>query len=174
MTPRWVKLELDIRTFDAERFTEYVDRCQATGIRLATLAELGDTAAHRRALSELNKECSADIPDRGEFYTFEEYVERRIDVPSFDPRGVVIALDDGRWCGLAVTSDHRSAGYVFNEMTGVRAAYRRRGISVAMKTIGIGFAALCGVDRIRTVHHPSNVAVIEMNRRLGYVDAAWD
>ena len=38
----------------------------------------------------------------------------------------------------------------------------------------IGFAALCGVDRIRTVHHPANVAVIEMNRRLGYVDAAWD
>ena len=174
MTPRWVKLELDIRNFDAERFTEYVDRCQATGIRLATLAELGDTAAHRRALYELNKECSADIPDRGEFYTFEEYVECRIDVTSFDPRGAVIALDDGQWCGLAVTSDHRSAGYVFNEMTGVRAAYRRRGISVAMKTIGIGFASLCGVDRIRTVHHPSNVAVIEMNRRLGYVDAAWD
>jgi hypothetical protein len=98
MTPRWVKLELDVATFDVVRFSGYVNRCQAAGIRLATLAELGDTAAHRRALYELNKECSADI----------------------------------------------------------------------------GFAALCGVDRIRTVHHPANVAVIEMNRRLGYVDAAWD
>jgi hypothetical protein len=34
------------------------------------------------------------------------------------------------------------------------------------------FATVCGVDRIRTVHHPANVAAIEMNRRLGYVDAA--
>ena len=174
MTPHWVKLELDARTFDPERFRGYAERCQAAGIRLATLADLGDTTVHRRALYELNKECSADIPGRGAFYTFDEYVERRIDVPSFDPRGVVIALDDGVWCGMAATSDHRSAGYVFNEMTGVRAAYRRRGISVAMKTAGIGFGAHCGVDRIRTVHHPANTAVIEMNRRLGFVDAEWD
>jgi hypothetical protein len=124
--------------------------------------------------TELNKECSADIPGRGEFYTFEEYVECRIDVPSFDARGVVIALDGAGWCGLAATSDHRSAGYVFNEMTGVKAAFRRRGISVAMKTADVKFAGLCGVDMIRTVHHPANAAVIEMNRRLGYVDAEWD
>jgi hypothetical protein len=45
---------------------------------------------------------------------------------------------------------------------------------MAMKTIGIGFAGLCGVDKIRTVHHPANTAAIEMNRRLGYVDAEWD
>jgi GNAT superfamily N-acetyltransferase len=174
MARDWVKLELDVRTFDAARFTEYAERCRTAGIRLSTLAELGDTPGHRRALYELNKECSADIPERGEFYTFEEYLGRRIDVPSFDARGVVIALDDDEWSGLAVTSDHRSAGYVFNEMTGVKAAYRGRGIGVAMKTIGIGFAGLCGVDKIRTIHHPANTAAIEMNRRLGYVDAEWD
>ena len=81
----WVKLELDVRALDAARFTQYAERCQAAGIRLVTLAGLGDTPAHRRALYELNKECSADIPERGEFYTFEEYLARRIDAPSFDP-----------------------------------------------------------------------------------------
>jgi hypothetical protein len=170
----WVKLELDVKTFDAARFARYLERCRDAGIRLTTLAELGDTAGHRRSLYELNKECSADIPDRGEFYTFEEYLKRRIDVPAYDPRGVVIALDDDVWCGLAATSDHRSSGFVFNEMTGVKAAYRGRGISIAMKTVGIEFADLCGVDKIRTLHHPANTAAIEMNRRLGYVDAEWD
>jgi GNAT superfamily N-acetyltransferase len=174
MVRDWVKLELDVRTFDPARFTRYVERCQAVGIRLVTLAELGDAPGRRRALYELNKECSADIPERGAFYTFEEYRERRIEVPSFDARGVVIALDGDTWSGLAVTSDHRSDGYVFNEMTGVKTSYRRRGIAVAMKVAGIGFAGLCGVHNIRTLHHPANTAAIEMNRRLGYTDADWE
>jgi len=59
-------------------------------------------------------------------------------------------------------------------MTGVTAAYRRKGIAVAMKVAGIGSAGLCGVDKIRTVHHPANTAAIEMNRRLGYTDAEWE
>jgi hypothetical protein len=174
MSDRWVKLELDVNTFDAARFDMYVRRCQDAGIRLTTLAELGDTPQNRRALYELNKECSADIPGRGQFYTFDEYIERRIEVPSYDPRGVVIALDDDIWCGLAATSDHRAAGFVFNEMTGLRTAYRGRGLSIAMKTFGIGFARLCGVDKIRTIHHPDNNGAIGMNRNLGYIDAEWD
>ncbi|MFB7137767.1 GNAT family N-acetyltransferase [Streptomyces sp. NPDC056237] len=174
MPDRWVKLELDVNTFDAARFDRYVKRCQDAGIRLITMAELGDTPQHQRALYELNKECSADIPGRGEFYTFDEYFECRIDVPSYDPRGVVIALDDDTWCGLAATSDRRATGFVFNEMTGVRSAYRSRGLSIAMKTFGMGFARLCGVDRIRTIHHPANRSAIGMNRRLGYIDAEWD
>lgn len=170
---RWVTRELDVNAFDAARFATYVKRCRDASIRLTTMAELGDTARQRRMLYELNKECSADIPDRGEFHTFDEYIERRIEVPSYDPRGVVIALDDDVWCGLSATSDHRSSGCVFNEMTGVKAVYRGRGIALAMKAFGTGFAALCGVDRIRTIHHPGNTAVIAMNRRLGYVDAEW-
>ncbi|MFE0689231.1 GNAT family N-acetyltransferase [Streptomyces xiamenensis] len=172
METRWVRLELDVTGFEAERFAPYVERCLGAGIRLVTLDELGDTARNRQALYALNKECAADIPERGEFYTYDAYVRQRIEIPSYAPRGVVIALDgDGGWIGMSATSDHRSSGFVFNELTGVRAAFRGRGISLAMKTFGIGFAARCGVDRIRTVHHPANTAAIEMNRRLGYVDA---
>lgn len=178
MADHWVKLELDIRTFDAARFEKYLERCRGAGIRLTTLEELGDTPRNRRRLYDLNKECSADIPDRGAFYSYEEYVERRVEVPSFTPRGVVIAVDgagDGDpWCGMAATSDWRSDGFVFNEMTGVRAACRGRGISIAMKVFGIDFARHCEVDTVRTFHHPANASAIAMNRRLGYVDARWN
>ncbi|MPY43898.1 hypothetical protein FNH04_29560 [Streptomyces phyllanthi] len=74
---------------------------------------------------------------------------------------------------MAATSDQRASGFVLNEMTGVRAPYRGRGISVAMKTYGIGFPGLCGVSTVRTFHHPLNVAAIAMNRTMGYVDATW-
>ncbi|MEU3825062.1 GNAT family N-acetyltransferase [Streptomyces sp. SID486] len=168
MTGQWVRLELDVAAFDASAYETYVDRCRAAGIRLTTLAELGDTPEHRRALYELNKECSADIPERGAFYSFEEYAERRFAAAGYDPRGVVIALDGDTWIGMAATSVHE--GFVFNEMTGVRAAYRGRGISIAMKTLGLRFARECGAARVRTFHHPANANAIAMNRRMGFVD----
>ncbi|MFF8617618.1 GNAT family N-acetyltransferase [Streptomyces sp. NPDC015350] len=169
MADHWVKLELDINSFDPTHFEKYVTRCRAEGIRLATLDELGDTPEHRRALYELNKECSADIPERGEFHSFEKYVELRFEAASYDPRGVVIAMDGDTWIGMAATSSH--GDFVFNEMTGVRAGYRGRGISIAMKTFGMGFARQSGAGRVRTFHHPANTNAIAMNRRMGFVDS---
>ncbi|MCX2925254.1 hypothetical protein [Streptomyces sp. NEAU-W12] len=48
MTVPWVKLELDVAAFDAPHFETYVTRCREDGIRLTTLAQLGDTPEHRR------------------------------------------------------------------------------------------------------------------------------
>jgi hypothetical protein len=172
MADQWVKLELDLTTCPVQRFEPYLEACRGAGIRLTTLAALGDTPDHRRMLYELNKECSADIPDRGEFYTFDEYVQQRIEVPSYDPLGIVIALDGDTWVGMAASSKH--SGFVFNEMTGVKAGYRGRGISVAMKACGLSFAELCGVTTVRTLHHPANANAIAMNRTMGYVDAEWE
>ncbi|MEV6162450.1 GNAT family N-acetyltransferase [Streptomyces sp. NPDC052052] len=169
MTRHWVTLELDVDTFDADRFQPYVTRCHDEGIRLTTLAELGDTPEHRCALYELNKECSADIPERGAFYSFDEYTELRLEVPSYDPRGVVIAQDGEAWIGMAATSAH--GDIAFNEMTGVRAGYRGRGLALAMKTFGMEFVRTCGARRVRTVHHPAHTSAIAMNRTLGFVDA---
>jgi RimJ/RimL family protein N-acetyltransferase len=171
MTGHWVKLELDVASFDERRFEEYVARCHAEGIHLTTLAELGDTPEHRRALYDLNKECSADIPERGEFFSYDEFTERRIAVPSYDPRGVVLALDGDAWIGMSATSDH--GDIVFNEMTGVRAAHRGRGISVAMKIFGMSFVKALGARTVRTLHHPANASAIAMNRKLGFVDATF-
>ncbi|WP_078941122.1 GNAT family N-acetyltransferase [Streptomyces cellulosae] len=166
----WVKLELDVAEFNQNHFERYVTKCQSQGLRFTTLADLGDTPEHRRALYELNKECAADIPERGEFYSFDEYVEQRFEVASYDPRGVVIALDGEAWVGMAATSRHED--FMFNEMTGVRASYRGQGVSIAMKTFGVTFAQQCGASTVRTFHHPANASAIAMNRKMGYVDAA--
>ncbi|MGW0706190.1 GNAT family N-acetyltransferase [Streptomyces sp. NPDC002643] len=173
MTIDWVRLQLDVTDFDLARFQPYVDKCRTSGIRLTTLSELGDTPDNRRALYELNKVCSADIPERGEFFSYEEYHRLRFEAPAYDPRGVVVALDGERWVGMAATSDRRKSGFVFNEMTGVRSCHRGRGLSLAMKTFGIGFAGMCGVSTVRTLHHPANAHAIAMNRTLGYVEADW-
>ncbi|MGW5864856.1 hypothetical protein ACWFRJ_22090 [Streptomyces sp. NPDC055239] len=53
---------------------------------------------------------------RGEFYTYDEYVAQRIEVPTFDPHGVVLALDGESWVGMATTSI-QPEGHAFSEMT---------------------------------------------------------
>lgn len=171
--PQWVKLELDVTGFDEALFTHYVDRCLGQGITFVTLADLGDTDDHRLALYELNKECSADIPERGQFYSREEYFLERIEVPTFSPRGVMIVRDGEQWVGMAVLSDGREKGYAFSEMTGVTRPYRGRGIAISMKVLGVAFVRDCGLDVVRTVHHPKNEAMIALNRQLGYVDGTW-
>lgn len=173
MSVDWVRLELDISRFEPTRFADLMAEVQGAGIRLTTLAELGNTTAQQQSLHALNAECAADILDRGPFFTWSEFRRMRLDGPSFEPHGVVVAFDRDSWVGLAATSDHREHGYVFNELTGAVRGHRGRGIALAMKVRGMDFASRCGVHIARTVHHPRNLAMIALNRRLGYVDATW-
>lgn len=169
MVVEWVRLKLDLDAFNEARFAPYLRRCRQAGIEFTTMAALGDTAAHRHALYELNKTCSADIPERGEFYTFDEYLAQRIEIPTYDPQGVVLALDGASWIGMAAAS-LRPEGHAFSEMTGVLASHRGRGIALAMKLLTIGYARSHGVHWLRAFHHPGNTSAIGMNRRLGFVD----
>lgn len=168
--PDWVRLQLDIDGFDDHGFESYLSRARASGVDFATMAELGDTPDHRRALYDLNKTCSEDIPDRGKFYTFEEYVAQRIDVPTFNLSGVVLALHCNKWIGMSATSLHADKGLAFSEMTGVLAPYRGQGLSLAMKLLAIRFVRSSGYRWLTTFHHPRNASAIAMNRRLGFVD----
>lgn len=164
----WVRLELGVETFDDSEFEPYLQRAQASGIGFTTMAELGDTVDHRRALYELNRTCSADIPGRGTFYTYDEYVEQRIEVGTFDPRGVVLATRDGSWIGMSSTSLRPAEGFAFSEMTGVLAPYRGQGLSLALKLLAIRFVRASGYRRLVAFHHPGNTSAIAMNRRLGF------
>ena len=168
----WVRLELDVEKFDDAKFEPYLQQAQTSGISFTTMAELGDTPEHRRALYDLNKTCSADIPDRGMFYTYDEYVTQRIDVATFNPAGVVLATRNGAWIGMSTTSLHPAEGYAFSEMTGVLAPHRRQGLSLALKLLSIRFVRSSGYRRLVTFHHPRNTSAIAMNRRLGFVDQA--
>ncbi|MEV4512592.1 GNAT family N-acetyltransferase [Dactylosporangium sp. NPDC049525] len=166
----WVRLELDVEQFNDAEFEPYLQRARTAGTAFTTMAQLGDTAPHRRALYELNKTCSADIPDRGTFYTYAEYLAQRIDVATFNPSGVVLATRDDAWIGMSTTSLHPDKGYAFAEMTGVLAPHRGQGLSLALKLLAIRFVRASGYRRLLTFHHPRNTSAIAMNRRLGFVD----
>lgn len=169
----WVRLELDLSGFDETPHLPALERAADEGIVLTTMAALGDTEQHRRALWELNRTCAADIPGRGGFPSYEEYAVDRLGVASYRPDGVVVALDGDRWVGLSATSlrvdDDLGVGrYAFNEMTGVIGSHRGRGLGTAMKVHAIRFARAKRYRLMRTIHHPDNLAAIRMNLRLGF------
>lgn len=170
---QWVKLELDLSEFDSGRYADISHRVVESGVVLSSLAGEGDTASNRRRLYELNAVYSADIPGRGKFHTWDEYQQVRLQSPSFDPEGVVLAIDGDQWVGMSGLSHRDGIEYAFAEMTGTTASHRGQGIATAMKVAGTEFARRIGVSSIRTVHHPENFAMIALNRRLGYRDASW-
>ncbi len=88
----WVRLELDVSRFDPAPFAPLLRQAKAAGVSLATMHEISDV----RALYELNKICSGDIPGREEFYSYEDYVTGRINVPCYDAAGVILAMGDGQ------------------------------------------------------------------------------
>ena len=165
-----VKLQLDVTSFNGAAFQSCLERCKQSGLRFSTVAEADAGPVANRMLYELNKTCSADIPDRGAFYTFEEYVAQRINVPFYDPRGVVLAIDHGTWVGMAATSVYPDRGYALSEMTGVLRSYRGQGVSIAMKVLAIEYVRDRGLRWIRTGNGSANAPAIAMNRRLGFVD----
>ena len=170
MEPRWVEMSLDVDRFDGGRFAGTVEACLRRGIAFTSMSALGDDEANRRRLYDLNRTCSADIPERGPFFTYDEWRAQRIDAVGYDPASVILALDGEAWVGMSAASDHRHDGYFFNEMTGVIRSHRRQGIATALKVLLVERARGCGVARIDTFHHPGNRAPIELNRRLGYVE----
>lgn len=160
--------QLDLATFDDTPFVSYLTRNKLQGIRFHTLAGLGDTLENRRKLYELNKQCSADIPGRGKFFTFENYCKVRFNSPFYRPEGVIVALHNDAWVGLTAVTYHPAGNFCFNEMTGVLRAYRGRGIAKALKLVGIRFAHTIGAATVRTFNDADNHGILAVNRQLGY------
>jgi GNAT superfamily N-acetyltransferase len=169
MTVEWVKLKLFLADFDEQAIADRAAQTDLSGISLVSLDKMAWGTAERRKLYELNRECSRDIPERGEFYSFPEYVEQRIEAASFDPRCVVVAIRGREWIGMTAASNHLDQGFMFDEMTGVLSAYRGRGLSLCLKLANIRRMRDLGATVIHTMHNVHNTAAIEMNRKLGYV-----
>lgn len=105
MEREFIKLVLDLSIFDERPFASEIKSCMDQGISFSSIAELGDTEANRLRLYELNKLCSRDIPGRGEFFSYEEFSQRRFG-EHYDPCGVIIGIFGNQWIGMCATSNH--------------------------------------------------------------------
>jgi GNAT superfamily N-acetyltransferase len=170
---RDVPSELDVHSFDLTRFAGLEERFRGLGIEIKTLPELEKDPERNRKLYDLDWEISLSVPGdlaagigrRG----LDKYVEYAITGPSALPEGFFVAVKGEEFIGLSHVLSVEKGVSLYQGLTGVKPAYRRQEIGLAMKVRGIAYAKATGHARIRAENDAKNIPMLAMNERLGFV-----
>lgn len=175
---RYFESRLDVPAFDFAPWQDVLPTVEARGFEIKTWADFPDDAEHRRKFYEMFADIREDVPrpEPATPISFEQLSTWVFDSPYFLPDANFIAVDTktGTWAGYSAlwlpdAGDHLGTG-----LTGVRRAYRRNKLALAMKLRGIRYAKDKGAREIRTGNESNNRPMLSINEALGYVkQPAW-
>ena len=164
-----VDATLDLAAFDERPFAGASAGAQAAGIRFVSMAEAGNGAELQRHVYDLNRRVSGDIPGtEATFAPFEDFKGYVFGAQWYRPEGQILAFHGDRLVGFTDVGYVAPTNSAYNMMTGVDAAYRGRGIALALKLLAIRYARTTGSVSIRTNNDADNTPVLALNRKLGY------
>ena len=138
------------------------------GVEIVTLADRPDLD---RALYEVACEAYPDVPgeEGNAMDSFEAWLSKDMRGDSDRPEATFVALVDGEVAGYAKLSLSSSrANDVLHDMTGVKRAFRGRGIAGALKRAEIAWAKQEGYERLETSNEVRNEPIRRLNKRHGY------
>jgi mycothiol synthase len=171
---------LDLKTFEPKRFAHATPAVEGQGIQLKSLAELGPWDPEvRQRLYDLWREAGNDVPiPAGEERTeisYEMWLERSERHRSnLWPEGYFVAVDGERYVGLSQLWLSPVPDTLRTGLTGVRRAYRRRGIALALKVRALTVAKERGYRLVNTENESNNAGMLGINADLGFVrKPAW-
>ncbi len=157
------QLVLDLTTIEAPQPNP------PPGIEIVTWADRPELA---QGIYEVAAEATLDIPgeEENDLGSLEEFLERDMGGAGDDPRAVFVALAGDEVTGFAkfsLSSGNRERA--FHDLTGVRRAWRGRGIAAALKRTQIAWAKNEGYTSLRTSNEARNEPIRRLNERHGYV-----
>lgn len=168
---------LDPSRFDPAPFAPYLERVAAAGITITTLTDEQDRDPDALSKAyELHNAVEADIPSTSPFEAqpFERYVEHNVRGPNALLDAYFLAKAGEAYVGEAVLRTSALGTYLTHDTTGVRRAYRGRGIAMALKLATIEYARAHGHTQIRTWNEVNNAGMLAINEQLGFVRRpAW-
>ena len=167
---RW-ESTLDLSRCELERFQNDVDRVVSSGIDITSVASYA--AEHRNWKRELHQiytdvERDVPVPFPTQEMGFEDFETLSLG-RRFVGEGFFVAVDGDELVGLTEPQPVDDVPEAIEQnLTGVRADYRDRGIASALKSQAAIWAAQAGYTSIRTQTAQSNVAMLAVNERLGF------
>ena len=138
------------------------------GVEIVAWAEQPDLA---RGLYEVVLEASPDIPGQeGEQpEPFEDWLAHDMQGPGDRPDATFVALAGDEVIGYAKFSLTEAQPRVaHHDLTGVKRAWRGRGVAHALKAKQIAWAKANGYEELRTRNDERNAPIRRLNDRFGY------
>jgi GNAT superfamily N-acetyltransferase len=136
--------------------------------------EISTWAAHpglARGLYEVTCEAWPDIPasELERIEPFAEWLSAQMRGADDDPRAVFVALAGEEVVGYAkLNLSDAQPKQAVHSLTGVKRAWRRRGIARALKQAQIAWAKQEGLERLLTVNELRNEPIRRLNEQFGY------
>ena len=144
------------------------------GIEIVTWAERPELV---RGMYEVAREAYPDIPGDEEeaLPTFEQWHSADMSGTGDRPEATWVALEGDEVVAYAKFSLSESWPEVaFHDITGVRRAWRGRGIAAALKRAEIAWAKRNGYARLETMNEERNEPIRRLNERYGYKQQPGD
>jgi len=141
------------------------------GIEVVSWADRPD-ADH--GMYDVAREAYPDVPGEEDavLAPFEEWLSMDMQGAGDRPEATFVAIADGEVVGYAKLSLSRARPEVaMHDITGVRRAWRGRGIAGALKAAEIAWAKEQGYERLETQNEERNEPIRRLNERYGYVVA---
>jgi GNAT superfamily N-acetyltransferase len=138
------------------------------GVEIVSWAERPELA---RGMYEVAVEAYADVPGNEDdpMESFEDWLAHDMGGSGDRPEATFVAVANGEAVGYAKFSLTTARPSVaFHDITGVKRAWRGRGIARALKAAEIAWAKRAGYERLETMNEIRNEPIRRLNERWGY------
>jgi mycothiol synthase len=159
---RELRVSLDLRAIEAPAIDP------PEGIEIVAWGERPDLA---QGMYGVFVEADPDVPgsDGIEIPPFETWLANDMQGASDRPEAVFVALAADEVVGYAKLSiPSPPTGAAWHDLTGVKRAWRGRGIGGALKRTQIRWAKEHGYERLTTMNEERNAPIRKLNERYGY------
>ncbi len=162
---------LNVTTFDASPYQGLEEKLREQGIEIKSLKELESDPERYHKFHELGNEVANDIPSLDGItpLSFDQFMNMIINSPQSPAEAYFVAVHNGEYIGTSGLWKSDADPNFTNNLTGVKRAYRHRGIALALKLRGIAYARDHGATFIKTWNDAPNAAMIAINMQLGFV-----
>jgi len=118
----------------------------------------------------LDMELGADVPNPEPFtpVEFTTWRHHTVDAPWFIPDAYFLAVVGGQYAGVSTLWKPQTGDWLQQGLTGVRRAFRGRGIATALKVRTVEYARARQYRQIKTENEIHNATMIAINDRFGF------